>query len=214
MKDKEEILNKIYVFKYQMPIYEAEFLGDPTPIRPTKKARKSKGKETMAGTKSGSSSTTVDTTPATPPTSPTKIDKPTPAPVTKQRKRKTVAPVVPPSPPVEKVEEEKVEEEVKPPVTKKPRKQKSKALPVAPKVIIDGKGADDPPSWFKNYLLDEAKRRNEDKEKKSRVPMSEVKKDAHEKAQVKWNDGLTRDRVTNEVNSHMNRLYSQIHGRR
>ena len=34
------------------------------------------------------------------------------------------------------------------------------------------------------------------------------------KAAEKWNDGLTKARVTTEVNSHMNRLYSQIHGRK
>jgi hypothetical protein len=31
--------NKIYVFKYQMTIYEAEFLGEPAPIRTTAKPK-------------------------------------------------------------------------------------------------------------------------------------------------------------------------------
>jgi hypothetical protein len=205
-----------------MPVYEAEFLGDPTPIRPAKKPRKSKTPKEEApnvasSSGTGSSTPTVDPTPKTPSTSPEKIDKPTPTPVTNKRKRKTASPPTPPPSPekvVVVVEEEEKIEQKPPPPKKKITKQKAKPLPPAPQVIIDGKGPDEPPSWFKNYLLDEAKRRNEDKEKKARSPLSEVKKVAHEKAQVKWNDGLTRDRVTNEVNSHMNRLYQQIHGRR
>jgi hypothetical protein len=219
-KVKSEIIfliNKIYVLKYQMPIYEAEFLGDPTPIKPTKTSKKGKAKKEE------------ESTPVPPPTI-----EPNDKPTTKTVKRKNTKKVE--EPPVVVVEEEKIDEPPKkkqrkqkdtttPPTpppspekkeVPKPKKtrQKSKPLPPAPAVIIDGKAADEPPSWFKNYLLTEAKRRNEEKEKKERVPVSEVKKVVSETAQKKWNDGLTRDRVTNEVNTHMNRLYQQIHGRK
>jgi hypothetical protein len=217
-KDEEDdLINKIYVLKYQMPIYEAEFLGDPTPIKPkrTKKAKKEEestpvppptiepsDKPTTKTMKRKNTQKKIEEPPAVvePVVEEEKVEEP---PKKKQRKQNT-PPTPPPSP------EKKEEEPVKP----KKTRQKSKPLPPAPAVIIDGKAADEPPSWFKNYLLTEAKRRNEEKEKKERVPVSEVKKVANETAQKKWNDGLTRDRVTNEVNTHMNRLYQQIHGRK
>jgi len=41
-----------------------------------------------------------------------------------------------------------------------------------------------------------------------------VREEAKEIAQDKWNDGLTRDRVQQEVDSHMGRMYSMMFGRR
>jgi hypothetical protein len=40
--------------------------------------------------------------------------------------------------------------------------------------------------------------------------MKQVKQAAKDVAQESWNNGLTRDRVNNEVDNHMNRMYSQI----
>lgn len=79
---------------------------------------------------------------------------------------------------------------------------------------MDGVLADEPPLWFKKYLLDEAKRRNADKPKGQKVAAVVVKAESDAVATEKWNDGLTRDRVNSEVTSHMNRMYSQIHGRK
>ena len=227
-----------------MPIYEAEFLGDPAPIQTSKKARKVKRK--------------VSVEPAVPAAEPAPAE-----PAAKKRRKKAPSPpkepeAPPPPPPVDNkkktkkktptvepvAQEEPKEEEVVAPKRKrvaKPKAQPSqqvieeakeeiandektvkkivklaakKAGVNASKKIIDGVKADEPPTWFKNYLLNEAKRRNSDKQKPERIPVKEVKRVAEEKASEKWNDGLTRDKVNNEVHSHMNRLYSQIHGRR
>lgn len=82
--------------------------------------------------------------------------------------------------------------------------------------IIDQRDGqeDEPPSWFKSYVLDEQKRRNAEKSRKEKQPSSMVKAAAHEIASQKWGDGFTRDKVKNEVDNHMSRLYSMIHGRR
>lgn len=205
-----------------MPIYEAEFLGDPTPIKKPRAPRKPKQP------KEGIESTST----IVPPPIEKGDDVPAPAPVVKVGRRvKNPIPIgrdnSSPPPPAKKrkVSPKKKEQEPSPPPSdvsmeeeivvpkpKKVHKKKAKALPVPPTVIIDGKSVDDPPSWFKNYLLDEAKRRNENREKKQRQPLTQVKKDATEVANQKWNDGLTRDRVNNEVTTHMNKLYQQIHG--
>lgn len=194
-----------------MPIYEAEFLGEPVPI---KKVKKPKAPKTVKA----------------PPTelAPTPESKPKPI-----RKRKAPepknAPAVevqvatpPPSeasvseaPPKKKrVVKPKpvVEEEDKPEPPKKISKKE--AAKANKKIIVSGDVADEPPSWFKAYLHEEQKRRNADKPKKERASAPAVKQAAEVQAAVKWSDGLTRDRVNNEVNGHMNRLYAQIHGRR
>jgi hypothetical protein len=208
-----------------MPIYEAEFLGDPTPIKPTsvKQSRKPKVKKPSV-----EEPPMVDPTPAHIP-QPDKVD--TKGPVKKKRKvvvvtepepspeeeppkkkrKQTVKPKLPTPPPSDISQEEEV---IVPEKPVKAKKQRAKALPKIPDVIIDGKGVDEPPSWFKKHLLEEAKRRNDEKEKKERVPATEVKKVATESAHKKWNDGFTRDKINNEVTTHMNRLYQQIHGRR
>lgn len=207
-----------------MPIYEAEFLGDAKPIRKSKPTSK---KQKLEENKQ------VATPVETPMEKPVKVrtqkpkkvkfvaDIPPPSPVStvnetpimepkpkRQKKEKKVVATTPPPSPVSTVDETPV-------VDQKLKRVTKKKVPVQkPTIIIDGAAAGDPPTWFKNYLLDEARRRNEDKSKSERSPISEVKKTATETAHKKWNDGLTRDRVNNEVSSHMNRLYQQIHGRR
>jgi len=208
-----------------MPIYEAEFLGDPKPIKRARPSKKQKQEEDKQAPAPIATPMEKPVKVRAPKTKKVKLDIPTPpSPVStvddtidqtpieqpkpkRQRKIKPVA--APPPSPTPSVQEEDEAEE--PPV--KPKKV-TKPKEIKPKVIIDGAAAGDPPTWFKNYLLDEAKRRNEDKSKSERSTISEVKKTATETAHKKWNDGLTRDRVNNEVSSHMNRLYQQIHGRR
>lgn len=43
--------------------------------------------------------------------------------------------------------------------------------------------------------------------KSEKVPAKKVKEEAKEAATKSWNHGLTRNRVQNEVDSHMSRMY-------
>ena len=208
-----------------MPIYEAKFLGEPTPI---KKGKKSRAKKEEIATPAPPAPVEVTPPPveavkpkaprkrkvkaavaveAPPPPSPVE-EKVVPAVVAEpeKKKRRKREPKVTIQEPISAVEEDVKEE-------KKKDKKKAK-VSIAHKDIIDGDVADDPPSWFKSYLLTEERRRNSDKEKKNQMPVKEIKQVASAKASEKWNDGLTRDKVNNEVHGHMNRLFSQIHGRK
>ncbi len=128
----------------------------------------------------------------------------------KQKKQKKVKPA-PTEDDLAKAQDEVTNE---PAVIKKVNKraEAAAARKANKKIIVAGETAEEPPTWFKAYLHDEQKRRNADKPKKERMNQSAIKQQAEVQAAVKWSDGLTKDRVTNEVNSHMNRLYQQIHG--
>lgn len=65
-----------------------------------------------------------------------------------------------------------------------------------------------PPLWFEKYIQGVKKEEAMAKEKK--VPAKLVKQEATDTAQKSWDDGLTRDRVTNEVDNHMNRMYCNL----
>jgi len=69
-----------------------------------------------------------------------------------------------------------------------------------------------PPLWFEKYI--QAVKKEEALVKQEKVPAKVVKKEATDVAQKSWEDGLTRDRVSNEVDNHMNRMYSMIFSRR
>jgi hypothetical protein len=77
-----------------------------------------------------------------------------------------------------------------------------------PKQIEPVKENLEPPQWFNKYV--EGVKKEEAIQKTEKVPAKQVKQEAQEVAQKSWNDGLTRDRVSNEVDSHMNRMYSMI----
>lgn len=214
-----------------MPVYETQFLGEPTPIKPkpkrTKKSVESVEEKSLPSPPA-SIDIPVDEPVDVPPTpspekvpSPTKTTRKRKSPVVKKEDPVVVEEETPPPPPVKKqkkvkpqpseqvLDEAKVEVEE---MVKKVVKKKTKA-PVSKK-IIDGQEAQEPPAWFKSYLITEEHRRNQEKEKKERAPVKEVKRVAEEKASVKWNDGETRDKVNHQITNHMNKLYSQIHGRR
>lgn len=70
----------------------------------------------------------------------------------------------------------------------------------------------DPPAWFAKYV--EGVRQEEARISNEKKPKKEIKEEAKQKAASSWNDGLTRDRVAAEVDSHMNRLYSMIFSNR
>lgn len=221
-----------------MPIYEASFLGEPTPIKSKKKGK----------------------APAVEPQPPAATIEPKPKTV---RKRKTPKPASDSSDEVldleigkaiKKVKKVKVPVESQAPIIEAPKKRQRKPKPqpseqakaevaeelVAKgnkkasqtqaseetiekvarkkpvktvKKIIDGATADEPPSWFKAWVLDQKKRENAEKPKKEKIKQPELKAEATVEAEAKWNDGLTRDRVRNEVDNHMGRLFRMIHGR-
>lgn len=68
---------------------------------------------------------------------------------------------------------------------------------------------EDPPAWFQKYV-EGVKREQAQGEKK---PVKQIQQEAQEEAKTKWGDGMVRDRLTNEVDAHMSRMYNMIFGR-
>lgn len=200
-----------------MPVYETEFLGDPVPIKKTKKTK---------NVPLPSPPASIDDT-LLEPIQPVIEETPKKKRVRKPKAKVEPEIVVPETPKLKRVRKPKVvvEPEIEPEVIPEkpkrkieiieppqPKKRPKHSVPV--KKIIDGNLAEEPPAWFKSYLITEETRRNADKEKRERVPIKEVKRVAEEKANFRWNDGETRTKVNNQVTDHMNKLYSQIHGRK
>jgi len=71
---------------------------------------------------------------------------------------------------------------------------------------------DKPPKWFEQYI--QGVKKEENSIAKDKKPAKVVRIEAKESAQQHWNNGLTRDRVKNEVDGHMDRLYTQIFANR
>lgn len=65
-----------------------------------------------------------------------------------------------------------------------------------------------PPVWFERFV--EGAKMEEAQIAAEKKPIKQVKAEAKEVAQAHWGNGVTRDRVNNEMNSHMNRMYSMI----
>lgn len=91
----------------------------------------------------------------------------------------------------EPVTETKLEE--KPVKEKKPRAPRQKKDPAVA------------PLWFAKYV--EGVKKEQAAMKSEKVPAKKVKEEAKEAAAKSWNHGLTRNRVQNEVDSHMSRMY-------
>jgi hypothetical protein len=93
-----------------------------------------------------------------------------------------------------------------------------KASKVTPKVQLIASQQESnetqPPQWFRAYVLDEQKRRNQEKLKKERQPQTIVKEIADEVAKQEWENPTKRGMINNEVDRHMSRMYQMIHGRR
>ena len=102
---------------------------------------------------------------------------------------------------VKKLKEPEVESEELEVKEKEPPKKKVKKI----------KDASEPPAWFNQYVA--TVKKEEASMKTEKVSAKQMKEDVKEVANQKWNDGLTRDRVTNEVDNHMSRMYSQIFAR-
>lgn len=62
-----------------------------------------------------------------------------------------------------------------------------------------------PPQWFAKYV--EGVKKEQATLKPQKVAPKQLKEEAKEAANKSWNNGLTRNRVENEVNSHMSRMY-------
>ena len=78
------------------------------------------------------------------------------------------------------------------------------------KRVVKEKDPLEPPKWFNDYIKgvkEEQNQINPVSQKKLRVETKEVAKE-------KWNDGMTRDRVQNEVDGHMGRMYQMMFGKR
>ena len=98
---------------------------------------------------------------------------------------------------------------------KKDEKEIEKAVDEAieekePKVKVQKAKKDDtvPPAWFERFV--EGAKMEEAQISAEKKPLKQVKAEAKEVAHAHWGNGVTRDRVNNEMNSHMNRMYSMI----
>jgi translation initiation factor 4G len=106
-----------------------------------------------------------------------------------------------------KVEEPKVEEpKVEEPKVEEPKVEiQNEKKPRAPRKKRDPAIA---PQWFSKYV--EGVQREQAVIKNEKVPAKKAKEEAQEAAAKSWKNGLTRDRVQNEVDGHMSRMYSMI----
>lgn len=68
-----------------------------------------------------------------------------------------------------------------------------------------------PPEWFKKYVA--GVKNEEEKIGGSKKSRKVVKAEANDMAKRQWDDGLVRDRVRNEVDAHMSRMYQMIFNR-
>lgn len=116
-----------------------------------------------------------------------------------------------PTPP-ESVSVESVETEVE---VRKPKKRKRKEMTMDEQVdqaVASLGSSEEPPAWFKKYV---AGVKNEERalQEAPKKPKKEIAKEADQMARQQWGNGLVRDRVNNEVDKHMNRMYQMIFNR-
>lgn len=95
--------------------------------------------------------------------------------------------------PAESMDEE-IDRAVAEVVTPEPKKQK-----------IDDK---EPPAWFKQYVA--GVKKEEAVISREKKPKKQIQREAEVHAQKNWSDSFTRDRVRNEVDGHMSRMYQMM----
>lgn len=98
-------------------------------------------------------------------------------------------------------------------VHESPKQEKRKIEPQekpVKKIKIDQEN--EPPVWFSKYL--EGVKQEENLQAHSPKAKRVIKKEAVKESKEQWSQGIVRDRINNEVNSHLHRMYSQIFGRR
>lgn len=111
---------------------------------------------------------------------------------------------------------EKAQQEVSPPASGASSDGLSEALDTEIKKIArkpkKARDESEPPAWFQKYVA--GVKQEEAKQGQQRIPKRQVEEQARTVAQEQWRDGLTRDRVQNEVDSHMSRMYGMIFNNR
>ena len=89
-----------------------------------------------------------------------------------------------------------------PSLTEEPKKKK-------PRIKRD---PNDPPQWFTKFV--ETGKQELNLQAAEKKPKKIVREEAQVDAKQQWQDGFTRDRVTNEINNHVQRMYSMMFGGR
>lgn len=84
----------------------------------------------------------------------------------------------------------------------KPKRQKKTIT------TLDSTDNANPPVWFKQYVA--GVKKEEAKVSKDKKPQRQIQEEAHQVAEHQWKDGFTRDRVRNEVDNHMSRMYHMM----
>lgn len=96
-----------------------------------------------------------------------------------------------------------VEEAIEDPKDPKPKKQR---------VQKPKRDESVPPVWFEKFV--ESAKMEESKIAVDKKPVKQVKEEAKAVAQAQWQDGYTRDRVNQQVDNHMSKLYGMIFARK
>lgn len=71
---------------------------------------------------------------------------------------------------------------------------------------------DTPPAWFKKYVA--GVKKEEGVISKEKKPSKQIRIEADKTAEIQWADKFTRNRVQNEVDGHMSRMYQMMFGSR
>jgi len=197
-----------------MSLYEAEFLGTPVPVK-----RRSKNDIQVpvksVKRKRASKKVELEVEVEVPKVEVEKveIEKVEKVEIEKPKRTRKVKPKET-MPELKKEEEEEEEEEEEKEDVKEEVKVNVKKGKISNAVKVEKENDDEPPAWFKAWHLNEAKRHESAKTKKERAPAPIIKKAATSVAKKQWKDGFTRDKIRMEQDSHQQRLYNMIHGKR
>jgi hypothetical protein len=109
-----------------------------------------------------------------------------------------------------------VEQVTKTPTKKGKRKVAADGIPEELDIGVKNKKVKrdetEPPKWFKQYVS--SVKKEESSLSKDKKPKKMIAEEAEVQASEQWKNGMVRDRVRNEVDGHMNRMYSMIFGAR
>lgn len=98
---------------------------------------------------------------------------------------------------------ESLEEIIDSVIEEEPPKKRQKIQRIDPETM-----SHTPPAWFKQYVA--GVKKEEAKVSKDKKPQRQIQQEANEVAEHQWQDGFTRDRVRNEVDNHMSRMYQMM----
>ena len=114
------------------------------------------------------------------------------------KEEKIETPITSETPKVEALEKIEAPKEVTAPV------KKAKKVKVEAQTQTD----ENPPLWFKNYVI--GVKEEQAKINNSKIPKKQVRIEANDIAQKQWQQPVTRERVQNSVNNHMQKMYSMV----